>query len=293
MIADTSADTGPSFARGASFGFVPASRPGVRVRVGIEQADRGPRTAGRFGAPIGVRRYDGIIRTRSSHHALDHRRAALLRHRADLRRCPGTTSSPKKNRRRLVRLQAASCGTRAGPWSEAALHRPARRALEPVQAATMRTNELAREVVAAFARALEVATAHRRASLDGRLSRSRPPSPTLEPGDRILGFLVRGRPRRPRPAHPDPAEPRRRRHDPRPAIVSTGRIEGPLDALLLVATTRSADHRGDRHAAGGRRQSLLHERWGIPSGQAAAGGGRAASRPADPRPGPATARPTQ
>ena len=58
--------------------------------------------------------------------------------------------------RRLVRLKLHPAGDESRPWERPCIVQLAVR-WEPVRAATMRTNELAGEVVRAFARALEVA----------------------------------------------------------------------------------------------------------------------------------------
>jgi hypothetical protein len=59
-----------------------------------------------------------------------------------------------------------------------------------------------------------------------------------------------------------------------PAVVSTGRIEGPLRDLLIVATTAFAVIVAIAVLLAAVAQSLLHERWGIPgaaAGRAAVG----------------------
>ena len=54
-----------------------------------------------------------------------------------------------------------------------------------------------------------------------------------------------------------------------PAVVSTGRIEGPLRSLLILAATAFAVIVAVAMLLAAVAQSLLHERWGIPSGVAA------------------------
>ena len=53
-----------------------------------------------------------------------------------------------------------------------------------------------------------------------------------------------------------------------PAVVSSGRIEGPLRSLLIVATTAFAVIVAMAVLLAAVAQSLLHERWGIPGATA-------------------------